>query len=262
MMNFRQNKNKRTRKVLILSVLVALFLILLLSGSLDRIFSASVSAIGRPFLRAGNSTSGWFDKNFSFLKNKKTLEEDSRSLKERVQELESKILSCQVLEEQNKELKNVLSRNEEQKYFIAFVISRPPQSPYDVLVIDAGSDNGVENGMEVTAYGDILIGHVNEVFAKTSKVKLISFPKEEINAMILDANVPVIAVGQGNGNFEINLPKAVEVKEGEKVVTLGINPLLLGIVEKIKSNPSDPFQKILFRLPINIQELNYVMIKI
>ena len=262
MMNFRQNKNKGTRKVLILIVLSALFLILLLSGSLNRIFSASVSAIGRPFLRVGNSTSDWFDKNFSFLKNKTTLKEENRSLKERVQELESKILSCQALEEQNKELKNVLSRNEEQKYLIAFVLSRPPQSPYDVLIIDAGSENGIENGMEVTAYGDILIGHVNEVFTNTSKVKLISFPQEENSAMMLDSNVPVIVVGQGSGNFEINLSKAVEIKEGEKVVTLGINPLLLGIVEKIKSNPSDPFQKILFRLPVNIQELNYVMIKI
>lgn len=261
-MNFRQNKNERTRKVLILSVLVALFLILLLSGSLNRIFSASVSAIGSPFLRAGNSTSDWFDKNFSFLKNKKTLEEENIFLREKVQELETNLLSCQALEEENKELKNALSRNKEQRYLIAFVLSRPPQSPYDVLIIDAGSNNGIENGMEVTAYGDILIGHVNEVFAKTSKVKLISFPQEETNAMMLDANVPVIAVGQGSGNFEINLPKAVEVKEGEKVVALGINPLLLGIVEKIKSNPSDPFQKILFRLPVNIQELNYVMIKI
>lgn len=264
MTNFRQNRNKKARNVIVLSVvLCALFFVFLFAyGAAGRAASSSASVIFSPFLKAGDSASGWFAKKLSYFKEKQSLEEDNRSLKEKVRELESGILFCNILEEENNRLKEAFSRKEDQNYIIAFVISRPPKSPYDILIIDAGSENGIQNGMEISAYGNILIGYAVEVNQKTSKVKLVSFPKEEISAMLMDANVPAVAIGQGAGNFEIDLPKAVEVKEGDKVVTLGINPLLLGIVEKIISNPSDPFQKILFRLPINIQELNYVMVKI
>lgn len=263
MTSFRQNKNKKIRNILILGVLFALFLVFLFAyAGAGRAASSSASAVFSPFLKTGNSISGWLDKKSSYFKKKQSLEEDNRSLKEKVRELESGILFCRVLEEENNKLKEAFSRKEEQNFTIAFVISRPPKSPYDILIIDAGSENGIQNGMEITAYGNILIGYVVEVSQKTSKVKLISFPKEEINAMLMEANAPVIAKGQGGGNFEIDLPKAVDVKEGNKMMTSGINPLLIGIVEKIISNPSDPFQKILFRLPVNIQELNYVMVKI
>ena len=33
-----------------------------------------------------------------------------------------------------------------------------------MIVIDAGSDNGVKQGMKAVAYGSILIGHVADVF--------------------------------------------------------------------------------------------------
>jgi len=262
MTSFRPNKNRRVKKFLLGGVLGALFLFFLLGWSSSSIFiSSSVSAVFTPFLKAGNSVNNWFDKKLSYFKNKQSLEEESHSLSARVEELESAISFCQVLESQNNELREIFSRKDDQNYIIAFAVSRPPQSPYDVLVLDAGSEQGIQNGMEVTAYGNILIGYISEVFSKTSKVKLISFPKEEINVLLQNANVQVIAIGHGSGNFEIDLPKAVEVQEGDKVVTMSTNQLLLGIVEKIISNPSDPFQKILFRLPVNIQELNYVMIK-
>lgn len=154
------------------------------------------------------------------------------------------------------------------------IISRPPQSPYDILIIGAGSKNGIATGMMVMAQDNVLLGHVAEVFPLTSKIKLISFSGEETNVMIesqttydvgsttdIVSHISAIAIGRGGENLEIKLPSAIEIKSGDKVMTMGTFPLAVGVVEKVEIDLSDPFQKILFRLPINIQELKYVMIE-
>ncbi len=147
------------------------------------------------------------------------------------------------------------------------IISRPPQSPYDILIIDAGSDNEVKAGMLVTAYGNVLLGYVAEVFPTISKVKLISFSNEETNVLIESAGigtstaVSAIAIGRGGENLEIKLPSSIAINSGDQVKTMGAFPFIAGTIEKVEINLSDPFQKLLFRLPVNIQELKYVMIE-
>ncbi|MCX6731448.1 MAG: rod shape-determining protein MreC [Candidatus Parcubacteria bacterium] len=187
-------------------------------------------------------------------------------LKNRVAELESKILMLESLEKENQELKAMFSHLEEaKKYILGAVISRPPQSPYDVLIIDAGSDNGVKEGMTATAFSNILLGYATDVFSKTSKIKLISFPGEETSALIesvsTGAKISALATGRGGGEMEIKLPSSLEIHSGDRITTPGTYPLMLGIVERAEINLSDPFQKIFFCLPVNIQELNYVMIE-
>jgi cell shape-determining protein MreC len=147
------------------------------------------------------------------------------------------------------------------------IISRPPQSPYDILIIDAGSDNEVKAGMLVTAYGNVLLGYVAEVFPSTSKVKLISFSNEETNVLIESAGtgtstaISAIAVGRGGENLEIKLPSSIAINSGDQVKTMGNFPFIAGTIEKVEISLSDPFQKLFFRLPVNIQELKYVMIE-
>lgn len=254
MMKFRHNKGKKLKKIFLLGVFGALFLIFILNGlnnPLRHFFSNVTIAVSKPFLK---------------FENKISLNEENNSLREKINELEVKILSYEILEEENRQLKEAVLRTEgtegKDEYILGFTLSRPPVSPYDVLLIDIGSKNGIKAGMEVTAYADILIGYVSEVFSNTSKVKLISFPKNEMNAVVLSSNIPVTAIGRGGGNMEIILPKEVEIKEGEKIVIPGINPLILGIIEKIESVPTDPFQKLLLRIPVNLQELRYVMINL
>lgn len=240
-MKFLRNK--------IFILLLALFLIFIVFNDFARqIVIKPIMAVSRPFLNLKLNNSS----------------DEVSNLKEKNAELESRILSYQALQKENEELKSLLSHApENKKYILASIISRPPQSPYDILIIDAGSDNGISNGMIATAYGNILIGYVQEVFSKTSKVKMVSFPKEETNIMIQSSEneISAIAVGKGGGNLEIKLPNSIEIKSGDRITTMGTYPLVLGAVERIEVSISEPFQKILFRLPANIQQLKYLMIE-
>ncbi|NOY35735.1 MAG: rod shape-determining protein MreC [bacterium] len=258
-MNYHRNKKRGGKRAVFAVAAAALFLVLMIfNDSAARLVSVPVMGAARPFLKMSNSVGEWFGGNIAIMKEKKALEEENRGLKEEVSTTAAKLLSYGIIKKENEELKAILSRAGEEKRIAAAILSRPPRSPYDTLILDAGSKDGVEKGMEAAAYGDILVGYVSEVFPSTSKVRMISFPGEETTVALGESGVAVAASGRGGGNLEIILPRAVEVKIGERVATLGVNSLVIGIVEKIQVNPADPFQKILFRLPLNLQELKYI----
>jgi len=226
------------KKIFLQNKYIILVLFLALAVFTDS-FRRPLVFIFSPFIKLGQSINDW---------RLSDVQKENYELKTEIEELKAKLLSYQA------------PQKESEQYILASVVSRPPQAPYDILLIDVGAEDGVKTGMTVTAYENVLLGSVIEVFADISKVKLISFPGEETNVMI-QGQVSAVAVGRGGENLEIKLPGAIEIKSGDQIMALRTFPLLAGVVEKVEINLSDPFQKILFRLPVNLQYLKYVMLE-
>jgi len=239
--------------------LAALFLALILfNGPVGHFLSKPVMAVGRPFLTMSDSLKTWWQENIFLLEKKENLESENKILRQKIEKLKIKAALLGAKEKDEGKFANFLPKTSGRKYLTASILSRPPQNPYDTLLIDAGSKDGVKEGMTATAYGDVFLGYISEVFGNTSKITLASFPERETNVMLASSSISAMAVGRGGGNFEIILPRSLKVSPGEAVIIPGRHPMLMGIVEKILADFSDPFQKILFRLPVNIQELKYV----
>lgn len=263
-MMMRPLQNKGKNKIAITFALIILFL-LVFGGHLPQFALKPIMFVANPFLKIGQKLDIWYKQNIVIIKNKKFLEEENSRLKERNFQLESELLSCKNLKQENEQIKSLLGRIDKRNFILTGVISRPPQSPYDILIIDIGSNNGVEKGMPVSAYSDILLGYIADVFPESSKVKLLSFSRDEINVMVQSAEsgeqISAIAIGKGGGNLEIRLPNSIKIKPGDRIVTTGVFSYVAGVAEKIESEPTEQFQKILFRLPLNIQELRFVTVE-
>ena len=201
------------------------------------------------------------DNIFFLFKNKQSLDEELNYLKERNIELENEIISLESAKKENEELKILLSRPDKKSYILGSIVSRPPQSPYDTIITDAGSDNGVKQGMRAIAYGSVLIGHVVEVFPVASKIKLVSYPGEETNLIMENAKISAIGLGLGGGNIEVKIPSSVKINSGDKINTEGTSHYLLGTADKIEADALNPFQKIIFRMPVNLNELQKIGIE-
>ena len=74
-------------------------------------------------------------------------------------------------------------------------------------------------------------------------------------------NTVVSLVGRGGGNFEIVVPKGLTLQAGEQAVIPGINSYVLGIVQKVISDPRNAFTKVLLTSPVNIQSLKFVEVE-
>ncbi len=261
-MTFRPNISARNKKrKILIGALIVLFLVVLIFRDFSfKIVSRPALYIIRPIFLMKAGFNGWWKEFKAVFLEKKNLQNENNDFREKIMQLETKISLIQIQEKENEILKSAFSAEERKNFLLAYIISRPPQTPYDMFIIDSGSENGVKEGMRVSGFGNVLLGYVADVFPKMSKVKLISSFGEETNVLLEFSGISAIAVGQGGENFEIMLPRLVKVDIGEKIMALGRQLMLVGIVEKIEHQSADPFQKILFRLPVNIQYLNQVFL--
>lgn len=194
--------------------------------------------------------------------------QEEESLKRELEEARRNLVSWDLLLSENRELKALLGRGEEENRVLATVIGRPNASPYDTVIIDVGKKHGVSLDDLIVAQA-VAIGKVREVFDKTSLVSLFSSPNEEVNLIVNprssteenDENergvVALSAEGLGGGSFRARVPEGMELFEGDLAVLPGLQSRVLGVLTDIVQLPNSS-RTVLFRSPVNMRALRFV----
>ncbi len=122
----------------------------------------------------------------------------------------------------------------------AGVVSRPPESPYDTLVVAAGEKEGVTLGMEAFAAGGVPIGAVSSVLADFSRVTLFSSSGTLTSGWVGHASTPLTITGEGGGAMRASVARAANIAVGDVVSVPGPGELPIGSVVRIDSDPLSP----------------------
>lgn len=123
---------------------------------------------------------------------------------------------------------------------LASVVARPPESPYDTLVLAAGKNDGVALGMEAFGVGGVSLGVVSAVTDDFSRVTLFSAPGMMMHGWIGRGNLPLSIEGSGAGALSASLPRAAGVVAGDNVFIPGQGTIPVGTVVRIDGDPSMP----------------------
>lgn len=134
------------------------------------------------------------------------------------------------------------------------------------VVINVGTDQKVMLGQAaIDATG--LVGQVTRVFPYSSEVTLLTDQELSIPIQIERNGLRAIAFGSGKtGMVDLPyLPANVDIKQGDKLVTSGIDGvypagLAVATVESVKSNPSLPFAKITAKPLAGIQNHRLILL--
>lgn len=262
MSNFlRQNKTKRT--IFSPKFLVALFLLIIMATLyvlFPNIFSEALHFAGEPIWKTQDAAVAKIISSSKLFQSKKALIEENIRLATYIEEMSTLVLEKELLREENETLKEKFGRDINQNFLLAVVLARPNVSLYDTFVIDAGKKEGVKTGEKVLVSGNVVIGTISKVYKSTSIVTLFSAPGEKTEIMIGPEKILATALGRGSGNFSTQLPRAIDVVEGDIIIMPNINPKIFGVVERIIADSADPFQIILFKNPINLNEVRWVEI--
>jgi len=249
-------KNKKKNFFWLVLVILVLFFYSQILGLLGSIFRILIY----PIWITENTLKEKTINPFDFLASKKNLLIINKQLQENIEEDKLMLADRNLLLKENIELKELMGRLKENNMVLASVITKPNASVYDSLIVDAGKNLGIKKGDKVFVSGDILMGEIVKVNRKTSKVELYSSFGEKISVSVGLSNIDAIAIGRGGGNFEIKLPRGVDVKIGDPVFMKGINAVVLGSIEKIIFVLALLDFPLLFKSPINLFELQWVQI--
>lgn len=160
---------------------------------------------------------------------------ENKRLKTRIDELAQNQAKLEVVQDENKKLKQELKLNgtlTDYSTVNASVLSRSPSSWQNYLTINRGQTSGIKKNMPVMS-GKGLIGRIVEVDKVSSKVELISTNNElndKFAAEILGDNKNVTGVvsryDSSTGDLVMeNVNSTKDIKKGQSVITSGLGGL-------------------------------------
>ena len=259
---FQDKKQIEKRRKIIRNVIgFSIFFILSALGVLS-LSGKLFNYIGRPIWETEQSITRVFYNINYLLHTKTSLSNENKKLVEENSNARLLMIDYQILKNENNELKEILGRLPVGNNFIlGNILTKPNHSPYDTIIIDIGSDDGIKEGSQVYSNGNIPIGNISKIYNKTSLVSLYTNPGQKTEGFIDGTNASVELVGRGGGNFEMIIPIELSVEKGTIVFFPGSTSLVIALVDEIISEPTDPFKKVILSSPVNVQNLKWVQVK-
>ncbi|KKQ60875.1 MAG: rod shape-determining protein MreC, rod shape-determining protein MreC [Parcubacteria group bacterium GW2011_GWC1_38_22] len=148
----------------------------------------------------------------------------------------------------------------------AFVVSQDPNGMGNWLEIDKGSSDGIEKGDSVIVSKGILIGRVQEVNVKTSKVVLLTNPASTVNVTSLKNGTKGVVKGEyGLGIIFDMILQTDAINIGDEVITSGIGGgiprgLYVGTVQEIHPSSDHLFQQAVVISPVQASKLRILFV--
>lgn len=195
---------------------------------------------------------------FSF---QSSLISQNEKLNSELQALKLKQIDYDFLLKENQDLKSAMGRVENINRIVSRIISKPPESPYDTLILDAGSIQGIKKGSKVFLSNNILIGVIVDVTAKTSLVELFSKGDTKHSFVLERTGATYEVVGEGGENMLVLVPKEADVLWGDSFVYPGLNSAIVGNVNYIDTNSQSSFKGVYLKIPGNVFSNKWVYVE-
>lgn len=203
--------------------------------------------------------------NISSIKEtRKKLKHENDTLTQQVTELQAQIAGNTLLQSENENLRSLLkyTKNPDQIITTAAVLSSPRASISGQITINQGNSAGVTQGDLIIVGDHVLLGTITQVYEKTAVINMYSGGdySNPDGFVIKNLGVHIQGKGNSNGNFILQVPNNIQVIDGDVIVLPRYPDRVVGIIKSIDSDPRDPFQKVIARTPININELKFVQV--
>lgn len=254
------NKRKQKRLQLLITFFLLLSLLLVLKTPVSNVLGGVFHFMGTPLWSASSGVAGWFHEQGSLITSKRALLKENDELRDIIDRTALDAYSYTLLREENDMLKEKLGRTPEKEFLLARVLATPGQSPFDTLIIDAGSAEGVALGMRIFTDGDFVVGEVTSVFGHSSVVTLYSAPGSELPVILASDGTPATLFGEGGGNFLITLPRGTPISPGDLVNIPALAPEYAAIVDAVDRPEGESLAYVYLKLPMNIYQLKWVYV--
>ena len=221
--------SRKVKIVLILAVLLAVGLAALsnlTSLSLPELF---VKGVLTPIRAGATSLTNQAEQMYSYLFHYETMAAENEALKDRIAELEENARRADALIRENERLRALLELKDVREDFEivdAYVIGKSSLDWSNTLIIDRGTNVGIQVGMCAITANSQVVGLVTEVGGNYAVIKTILDSSLEISGIISSSGYTGMVSGaysSGNeGMLQMNyLASSAILRNNDQVVTAG-----------------------------------------
>lgn len=205
---------------------------------------AALGPVQQSVWAAGASVDSFFE---NLAKMNSAAAENER-LKSQINDLMAKSAELESVKNENDFLRQGLNLELNKDFDLKLANIVAKNVAQDIIIIDQGSNNLVEEGMPVITSDRALVGKVTKTYSNYSEVTLVSASNFSFDVRIGDEGVDGLAKGKGQDNAVVDfVPKDKKLESGQGIFTSqlgGIFPagLLVGSVGQVSRNDVETFQ--------------------
>lgn len=208
--------------------------------------------------------------NDKFFENINELKTENKSLKEKNSELEQQLREFEIIKNENVQLKEQLNLAQKYAEFTTVpgtIISRDISNYSKTLVINIGSDNGVQEKMTVIA-DEGLVGYIISTTNKTAKIQTIIDSASATSCLASSTRDTMICKGTIENKPALsasNIATDARIIQGDRVETSGLGGIYVkgihvGTIKKVNegSNKTDSYATI--ETAVDFEKLETVLV--
>ncbi|MBN1193352.1 MAG: rod shape-determining protein MreC [Coriobacteriia bacterium] len=224
-------------------------------------------AVTAPVARLGTSLARPFGAFGEFVEGLGASRERLEVLEEQNEELRARLAELEEARQENERLRALVDFAEERKFakLGARVIRRPVSIWEGVIVVDRGSEDGVEPGMPVIA-AQGLVGQVAVVAKDSCTVRLLTDQQSGVAAIVQSTRAPGVVRGSVSGEIEMEfVDRALLPVVGDVVITSGLGGvyptgIVVGDVTAVDDRRGELYPRISVESRVPIDRIEEVFI--
>lgn len=252
-------KNENRKKIII--ILFVYFCLSVFGLFFGESFRGLVWGISRPMWATSSYITTPFSSIAGYFSKQSELIARNIALEEELEKTRVKLLDYDLILKENQNLKEEFGRGSVSGKMLSVILSKPPRSPYDTLVLDVGSENGVVPGSRVYIGENIVIGLITNITPRTSLVNLFSTSGEKQEVTLSRTGESFLLEGRGGGNFKIEVPSDTDIVWGDTFVYPGISQSVIANVYYIDTSSQSSFKTVYLKTPTNVFSSKYVFVQ-
>jgi cell shape-determining protein MreC len=195
----------------------------------------------------------------SYFKSNSSLQNENNDLKKQLDEKNAEIIISKNQVDLYKQLDSYIAMKDvSANEAVVRVVSRPPQTPFDVLVIET-NDDGIKAGQKVLFAG-VPAGTIESKTGSHAKIFLFSNPASSFRVLVGANKIEADAKGKSQGNIYLTVPKSVEVKNGD-IVYLAEGSMPIGTVSEVDNNTSTSFIDVYVKMPFSPSRVDWLTVE-
>lgn len=265
------NKKRNEAIGVIITVIILILLVFLSNLKIEKFshIENAFSKIIMPIQSAFNYVKNKFEGNDQYFANLDTIKEENNRLRQKNSELEEAMRNLEIIQSENKTLKEYLNLTEQYKQYQTvpgYIINKDISNYSEVYVINIGKKNGIEKNMTVIG-AEGLVGHVISVTDTTAKVQTLIDSSNIVSATLEHSSDNVICRGmlENNQLKASYISTTTTVRNGEKLYTSGMGGIYpkgiyIGSIKEIKNTKNITDRYCIINTAIDFKNLESVLV--